>query len=61
LRKERYENSLRIGTIVSFVIGSAAGAGLFLEFGYTGFVLPAAIAAYAAWHGRRAKVVAHKF
>lgn len=61
VRRERYANSLRIGSILSFVIGSAAGAFLFQRFGYLGFLLSALIASYASWQGRRAKiVVAHR-
>lgn len=59
-RHERRANLLRIGSILSFVLGSAAGAFLFLKFGYAGFLLPAAIAIYSAWHGRLAKIVAHR-
>ena len=45
-------NSWRIGSILSFIFGSAVGATVFLHFGYRGFLLPAVIAVYAAWHGR---------
>lgn len=58
-QKERRANYLRIGSILSFVVGSAVGAWIFLRFNYHGFALPCVIALYAAWHGRRAKVVAH--
>lgn len=51
---------LRAGSIAAFVLGSAAGALFFSRLGYHGFLLPAAIAAYAAWHGRRAKLAAHR-
>lgn len=44
---ESKANSLRIGTIVSFMIGSALGAALFMSQKYLGFFLPAAIAFYA--------------
>jgi uncharacterized membrane protein YoaK (UPF0700 family) len=57
-RKERRASALRVGGIVSFILGSAAGAGLFMKFGYHGFYLPAAIAAYAAWHGRNKEAAA---
>jgi len=57
---ESRANLLRGGSILSFVVGSAAGAFLFLKFGYAAFLGPAAIAAYAAWHGRLAKIVAHR-
>lgn len=63
-KKERYQkelwaNQLRAGSIFSFVLGSAIGAFVFLKYGYNGFFLPALIAVYAAWHGRKAKIVAH--
>lgn len=53
--KELRANYLRIGSIVSFIIGSAVGAWFFLKLGYKGFFVPGLIAAYAAWHGRKAK------
>jgi uncharacterized membrane protein YoaK (UPF0700 family) len=52
-------NYLRIGSIISFVIGSAVGAWIFLQFGYKGFILPALISSYAAWHGHKAKIAPH--
>ncbi len=58
-RQETRADLLRAGTICAFVAGSAAGAGLFLSLHYRGFLLPAAISAYAAWHGRRLKHVPH--
>lgn len=57
--KEMWANYLRAGSIAAFVAGSAIGAGVFLRFGYSGFVLSALVATYAAWHGKKAKVVAH--
>lgn len=57
-QKEARANYLRIGSIIAFVIGSAVGAWVFVKAGYSGFLLPAAIAAYASWHGRRAKISA---
>jgi uncharacterized membrane protein YoaK (UPF0700 family) len=48
-------NKLRFGSILSFVLGSAAGAYIFIHLGYAGFCIPALITAYAAWHGRKAK------
>lgn len=51
-------NYLRAGSIVFFIIGSAFGAWIFLKLGYRGFMLPTVIAAYAAWHGRKAKSAA---
>ncbi len=59
LQAEVRANYLRIGSIVSFILGSALGAAVFLKLGYFGFFLPAAISFYAAWHGRKAKVSAH--
>ena len=52
-------NYLRLGSIAAFIVGSAAGAWIFLKFGYSGFILPAVISSYAAWHGKKAKVAAH--
>lgn len=57
--RERRVNTLRFGSIVFFMLGSAVGAVLFVRAGYAGFLVPALIATYAAWHGRRAKVAAH--
>lgn len=45
----RYNNFLRLGTLLSFVLGSAVGAVLFMEVAYLGFFLPAGIAFYAAF------------
>lgn len=59
-REEWLANALRAGTILAFIIGSAAGAWLFSALRYRGFIVPGAIAAYAAWHGRRLKHVAHR-
>ncbi len=61
LEKEKYQkevrsNQLRIGSIVSFVLGSAVGAFIFLKLGYAGFLLPVVITAYASWHGRKQKL-----
>lgn len=61
LKKEIRANKLRFGSIVSFVLGSALGAWIFMSLGYRGFVFPAVIALYAAWHGRKAKISMHKF
>lgn len=55
-QKEVRSNQLRSGSIVSFVLGSAVGAFVFIKLGYAGFYLPALITAYAAWHGRKAKL-----
>lgn len=59
-RRERVANLLRLGTVLSFIVGSEVGAILFIALGYRGFFVPAAIAAYAAWHGRQFKHAAHK-
>ncbi len=44
----RKANLLRIGTILSFILGSLVGAIFFMRFQYLGFALPTLIAAYAA-------------
>jgi uncharacterized membrane protein YoaK (UPF0700 family) len=59
LQKEVRANYLRIGSIVSFIIGSAVGACFFMNLGYRGFLISAMIAGYAAWHGRLAKIAPH--
>lgn len=56
-QQETRANFLRMGSILSFIFGSAVGAWVFLHLGFRGFVLPALISTYAAWHGRKAKVV----
>ncbi|MGZ3699214.1 MAG: YoaK family protein [Bdellovibrionota bacterium] len=53
--REIKANELRIGTIVSFAIGSATGAILFLKVKYLGFLLPAGIAFYAMLVALRSK------
>ncbi len=58
--EEALASSLRLGTVLAFIAGSAAGSGLFLSLHYRGFLLPAAIALYAAWHGRKLKHVEHR-
>jgi uncharacterized membrane protein YoaK (UPF0700 family) len=58
--KEMWANYLRAGSIAAFVVGSAVGAGVFLRFGYPGFALSGLIAAYAAYHGRKAKITSHE-
>jgi uncharacterized membrane protein YoaK (UPF0700 family) len=45
-------NVFRIGLIVSFIIGSAVGAVLYVKFHYWGFVLPVLLAAYATYRAR---------
>ncbi len=58
-KKEVRANYLRMGSIFSFVVGSAVGSWIFLKVGYEGFILSGVIAAYTAWHGRNTKVEAH--
>jgi len=55
-QSEMRANFLRAGSILSFVIGSAIGAWIFLSLGFRGFLFPAIISIYAAWHGRKAKL-----
>lgn len=59
-REESLGNVLRGGTIAAFILGGAAGAGLFGSLQYRGFLVPALIAGYAAWLGRREKHAAHQ-
>lgn len=59
LSSEIRANYLRIGSIAAFILGSALGALIFINFGYKGFILPGLISLYAAWHGRKAKRVPH--
>jgi len=59
LQAERRANYLRIGSIFAFIMGSAIGAWIFIKLGYRGFILPALISTYAAWHGKKAKVTTH--
>jgi len=58
-KRERHANRLRAGTVISFVAGSAAGAVIFYHTRYVGFLIPSAIAAFAAWQGRKTKHRAH--
>jgi uncharacterized membrane protein YoaK (UPF0700 family) len=44
---------LRVGTIVSFLLGSTAGAVVYLRFSYLGFLLPAGLAAVTVWESLR--------
>ena len=46
--RERLENKLRIGKIISFALGSIASALIFSRIQFLGFLLPAAIAIYMA-------------
>ncbi|MBX7148824.1 DUF1275 domain-containing protein [bacterium] len=45
-------NILRLLVIVSFVMGSIAGAYLFLKLQYLGFLIPALLSAYAAFESK---------
>ncbi len=54
--RERHANRLRAGTILAFIAGSAVGAWVFFHTRYVGFLIPAFIAATAAWQGRRTKL-----
>lgn len=58
--KESRANRLRAGTIASYVVGSALGAYVFMNVGFLGFLFPALVDAYAAWHGRMLKVMPHR-
>ena len=55
-KKEIRAICLRTGSIFSFVMGSAVGSLVFLNFGYKGFFLPAIISVYASWHGKRVAI-----
>ena len=59
LGRETRVNWLRTGSIISFAICSGAGAEHFLQVGYHEFIFPAAIAAYASWHGYKTKIWSH--
>jgi uncharacterized membrane protein YoaK (UPF0700 family) len=48
---------LRSYSMISFVLGSAVGAWIFLKLGYLGFVIPGLIACYTALYGRQIKKV----
>ncbi|MDX9731983.1 MAG: YoaK family protein [Bdellovibrionales bacterium] len=53
-RKQEYRaNWLKVGMISAFMIGSGAGAFLYVHLKYWGFVLPIGIASYATWTARR--------
>lgn len=51
-KRELQANFLRIGLIVSFMIGSGVGAVLYINFHYWGFLLPIAISLYAMQKAR---------
>jgi uncharacterized membrane protein YoaK (UPF0700 family) len=59
-KKEARANQLRSISIIAFALGSAVGSWFFIKLGYRGFVIPGLIASYAAFHGRKAKIAAHK-
>lgn len=58
--EEWLANGLRAGTVLAFVVGSAVGAALFMSLQYRGFLIPALISCYAAWHGRLVKHAQHR-
>ncbi len=58
--RERRSNFLRLGTIISFVIGSAVGAWFFIQLKYHGFFICGLISFYASWVGRREKHAIHE-
>lgn len=60
MKSESTSNVLRSGSIASFILGSGIGAFSFLKWGDLGFLLPAGISFYAAWHGRHFKARAHR-
>ena len=54
VKTDQSKNWRRIeSAIASFVLGSVAGAILFIYLKYLGFLLPAAIAAYAMLQARK--------
>ena len=55
VKSEIRANYLRLGSILSFIAGSAVGSLVFLKFGYKGFAFPALISCYASWHGYKTK------
>jgi uncharacterized membrane protein YoaK (UPF0700 family) len=61
IKKVNEANLLRVGTILSFAVGSAVGAIGFTRWGYLGFLLPAAISLYSALHGRYEKLTHTRF
>jgi uncharacterized membrane protein YoaK (UPF0700 family) len=61
VKLEAKTNWLRIATIVSFTLGSAIGAWLFLKVEYLGFLLPACISLYSAIQGRNLKMNRSRF
>lgn len=60
-RQEAHASLMRINSIISFAIGSAFGAWFFIKLGYLGFIIPGLIASYASFHGRKAKIAAHRW
>jgi uncharacterized membrane protein YoaK (UPF0700 family) len=55
LRRELKRTWLRLGTIGSFGLGGIAGALLFRQVHYFGFLLPAVICVYVGWVATRAR------
>ena len=52
-KSELRANWLRVGTILSYSLGSLVGAWLFIRWQYMGFALPSAIALYATVQARK--------
>jgi uncharacterized membrane protein YoaK (UPF0700 family) len=52
-RQATARSAYRLGTIVAFLLGGSAGAVLFLNFKYLGFLLPMAIALFGVYVARR--------
>jgi uncharacterized membrane protein YoaK (UPF0700 family) len=52
-RTEMRANRLRIGTFLSFALGSAVAAYLFIKLQFQAFLLPAALAGYAVFEALR--------
>lgn len=59
-KRERQANWVRMGTLVSFIGGSVVGAILFVNVGYFGFLLPAALAFYAFIQARNENKTHHR-
>ncbi|MBU6375186.1 MAG: DUF1275 family protein, partial [Bdellovibrionales bacterium] len=55
LDAERRANRLRAGTISAFIVGSTVGAIVFSQAQYSGFLIPAVIAALGVVQGRKEK------
>ncbi len=51
--QERKGNLLRLGTILSFTLGSVVAAFIYVRYKYYGFFFPMVIALYSAWVARK--------